>query len=321
MRHTCPACGRAWEVPDNLVGRKVTCQDCGKESFAGFSAHRAPRAQAPATPPLVQGSAPPSASEARRVRQEEIEGQRLVAQGRAAEEEGQRRAEAAGPRLGEPTEKRLERVERELSRSRRGNGWLLAALLLVVPGVALGVWALARRFPTPMSTAQAAPGGIPSSGMTALAALKRLEARTEVGITRPDYTRECGEMWATVKAFKNSRDADTRPDFTTWVLMAAEAYRMAADRWNRGVQTEEVDWSNPMLADLQAGLAKYSAALAALGAKEAWVQAARCLRCAEVVAAGAKLPAEFEQLVREYFEEVMKRLEKELEDLERRRHG
>lgn len=54
MKHTCPACGGAWEIADSSFGRKVECPHCGATSFAGFSAGRAPAPSPPAPPPLAQ---------------------------------------------------------------------------------------------------------------------------------------------------------------------------------------------------------------------------------------------------------------------------
>lgn len=56
------------------------------------------------------------------------------------------------------TEERLDRLERELARARRGNRWLLAVLGVAVLGVALGVWALARSVATSMEMAQILSG-------------------------------------------------------------------------------------------------------------------------------------------------------------------
>ncbi len=85
---------------------------------------------------------------------------------------------------------------------------------------------------------------IPASGKSALAALKKLQAKTEVGITRADYSRECGDMWFTVKSFLESGDAKKCPDFARCVWLAADAFRAASRAWSQPTIL-------PDLADLQ----------------------------------------------------------------------
>lgn len=68
----------------------------------------------------------------------------------------------------------------------------------------------------------------------ALAALKRLEAFTEVGVNKIKYAEALGESWGDIKVFMESPEG--RTDYPELSLLFAEAidfYKMAGDSWDK----------------------------------------------------------------------------------------
>lgn len=77
----------------------------------------------------------------------------------------------------------------------------------------------------------------PHSARVALNALKKVEARTEVGVIYADYSKVVGEMWGDVKIFIESPDGKKLPEFNIILAKAAADYKLALDIWSARIQT------------------------------------------------------------------------------------
>ncbi len=71
----------------------------------------------------------------------------------------------------------------------------------------------------------------PGSARNVLKAVKKLEAKTEVGVNCRDYCVAVGETWADVKLFAESRDGKRLPEFTFLLVSALERHKVAVDYW------------------------------------------------------------------------------------------
>ncbi len=69
----------------------------------------------------------------------------------------------------------------------------------------------------------------PQSARNALNAVKKVEARTEVGINYKDYSTVVGEAWADVKIFTESPDGKKLPEFSFLLVSAMGKYRLTLD--------------------------------------------------------------------------------------------
>jgi hypothetical protein len=71
----------------------------------------------------------------------------------------------------------------------------------------------------------------PQSARPVLNLIKKLEARTEVGINFRDYSTIVGETWAEIKVFCESPDGELVPEFSQLLLSAISKYKLALDIW------------------------------------------------------------------------------------------
>ena len=76
----------------------------------------------------------------------------------------------------------------------------------------------------------------PQSAQSALNAVKKLEARVEVGVNYADYSRAVGEAWGDVKIFIESADGKSVPEFSLLLTKAIEDYKLASDIWQNKIQ-------------------------------------------------------------------------------------
>ena len=76
----------------------------------------------------------------------------------------------------------------------------------------------------------------PKSAHDALAALKKLEARTEMGINYREYTSALGDTWVIVKIFVESKEADEYPKLKEHLSSAIDHYKSASESWGLKVQ-------------------------------------------------------------------------------------
>ncbi len=76
----------------------------------------------------------------------------------------------------------------------------------------------------------------PQSARNALNAVKKVEARTEVGIRYENYSTVVGEAWADVKIFIESPEGKNLQEFDTLLAKAIANYKLAADIWQNKIQ-------------------------------------------------------------------------------------
>ena len=76
----------------------------------------------------------------------------------------------------------------------------------------------------------------PQSVRNALNVVKKVEARTEIGINYRDYSSVVGEAWGDVKIFVESPDGKTIPEFCVLLTKAVRDYKLALDIWQNKIQ-------------------------------------------------------------------------------------
>lgn len=76
----------------------------------------------------------------------------------------------------------------------------------------------------------------PKAAMSAVKALKRLEARTQVGISYREYGPALGEAKAEVNLFLESPEAAKMPELTTSISKAMNHYKTAMKVWRRRIR-------------------------------------------------------------------------------------
>ncbi len=96
--------------------------------------------------------------------------------------------------------------------------------------------------------AVAAYHNAPQSARSALNAVKKVEARTEVGINYNDYSTVVGEAWGDVKIFVESPEGKSLPAFSLLLTKAARDYKLALDIWQNKIQ---FDWLYAHRADVE----------------------------------------------------------------------
>jgi len=72
---------------------------------------------------------------------------------------------------------------------------------------------------------------LPQSARDALNAVKKLEARTEIGINYRDYSTIVGEVWGDVKLFIDSPEGKSVTEFSDLLASAVSKYKLALDLW------------------------------------------------------------------------------------------
>lgn len=71
----------------------------------------------------------------------------------------------------------------------------------------------------------------PQSARNALGVVKKVEARTEVGINYRDYSTVVGEAWGDVKVFAESPEGKAVPEFSVLLVSAMAKHKLAVDVW------------------------------------------------------------------------------------------
>jgi hypothetical protein len=82
---------------------------------------------------------------------------------------------------------------------------------------------------------------VPQSARNAANTVKRLEARTEVGINYADYSRAVGEAWGEVKVFVESPEGKAVPDFSLLLTNAIADYKTAITAWHWKIEWSSLD--------------------------------------------------------------------------------
>lgn len=77
---------------------------------------------------------------------------------------------------------------------------------------------------------------VPQSARSALNVVKKVEARTEIGINYRDYSTVVGEAWAEVKVFIESPNGKSLPELTVLLTKAIADYKSALDVWRSKIE-------------------------------------------------------------------------------------
>ncbi len=72
----------------------------------------------------------------------------------------------------------------------------------------------------------------PKSPHDMLNVLKKLQAKTEVGIIYADYMRAVGDMWGDVKVFADSPDGKRLPELSSLAIRIVGDYKTAGEAWH-----------------------------------------------------------------------------------------
>jgi hypothetical protein len=102
--------------------------------------------------------------------------------------------------------------------------------------------AVAQQPQTKHATSQNPPAATQSSTASALKtnddakqailALKRLQAKTEIGISQEDYSRALGDTYFSAKLFLDSDAASSAPEFSQALRSAIGWYKAAGNLWD-----------------------------------------------------------------------------------------
>ena len=142
---------------------------------------------------------------------------------------------------------------------------------------------------------------IPPSGGMALAALEKLQAKREAGITMGEYSRECGEMWSTVKPFLESADSKKCPSFALRVDHAAHIYMTVNRIWQQ--PCGDPDDYTPDVIEAELALSHTQVQLGWYAARGALLQARMIFEGQEITQSHIEKMAEIAQ-TRERLEEA-----------------
>jgi hypothetical protein len=88
---------------------------------------------------------------------------------------------------------------------------------------------------------------VPQSARNALNAVKKLEARTEVGVSYQEYSTVVGEAWGDIKVFAESSEGKKLPEFSFLLVSAMGKYKLALDIWQDKVQRYVQYYPTPLL--------------------------------------------------------------------------
>ena len=112
---------------------------------------------------------------------------------------------------------------------------LLSAIVLAV--VAQSIISAAEQEPFP-------PIGdrytnIPEDAKAIVKSLKKLEARTEIGIAFSDYEKAVAEIYAEIKVFTESTDSEAIPELRALLKNAIDCHMHVREAWGRSLATED----------------------------------------------------------------------------------
>jgi len=105
----------------------------------------------------------------------------------------------------------------------------------------------------------------PESVRATLNALKKFEARTEVGLNISQYREALGDTWGQVKVFSESPDGKQYDEATKLFLSAITSYQTATTAWDNSIYDERIE----RIKDLEVRARIVAAELDALFAEEA----------------------------------------------------
>jgi hypothetical protein len=77
---------------------------------------------------------------------------------------------------------------------------------------------------------------VPNSARNALNAVKKVEARIEIGVSFGDYASVVGDAWFEVKIFIESPDGKKVPEFSMLLTKAVSDYKLALEIWQNKIK-------------------------------------------------------------------------------------
>ena len=92
---------------------------------------------------------------------------------------------------------------------------------------------------------------VPKLARNALNAAKRIEARTEIGVTDAKYSEEVGDSWGDVKIFVESPEGKQFSEFSSLLLLAINSYKSAMDSWKLKLDTSSAEIEGKMEDSMQ----------------------------------------------------------------------
>jgi chemotaxis protein histidine kinase CheA len=81
---------------------------------------------------------------------------------------------------------------------------------------------------------------VPDSARAPLNALKKLQAKVEIGINILNYRTSVGDAWGELKIYAESDDGKKFREFSASLVLAIEDYKLALDAWNSELQYPSV---------------------------------------------------------------------------------
>jgi len=80
---------------------------------------------------------------------------------------------------------------------------------------------------------------IPEDAKAIVKSLKKLEARTEIGIAFSDYEKAVAELYAEIKVFTESTDSEAIPELRALLKNAIDCHMHVREAWGRSLATED----------------------------------------------------------------------------------
>jgi hypothetical protein len=126
-------------------------------------------------------------------------------------------------------------------RNRMVSAVAFVAVIAIVGGGAF--WLAKSKFnPTPRTQASA-------NQLNALTALKRLQAKVEIGVNFSTYSDSLANTWADVKALTETSDPLANSHLTECLAESIDDYKAASDSWDRIVAPQDDDLDRRLAVD------------------------------------------------------------------------
>ena len=119
--------------------------------------------------------------------------------------------------------------------------------------------------------------------------MKKVEARTEIGIAYRDYSTVVGEAWADVKVFAESPEGKKLSEFSHLLVSTIDKYRLALEVWKGKLDSD----------------AGFDKELSDIILQSCWGAAGKRLKAAEALISGDDVAAELSRAA-DYAQRQMK---------------
>ncbi len=143
----------------------------------------------------------------------------------------------------------------------------------------------------------AAYRNLPQSARAALNVLKKVEARTEIGLSYSDYSTVVGEAWGEVKVFAESPEGKAIPDFSMMLANAIADYKSALKAWHDKIEYPAL--YGPRIVDLSVLMQRcWSRAGRRISLAEALLDAEKTEKTLETIAKDQENDEDFDATMR-----------------------